>query len=217
MIQKKIIGYEALLRWNNPDYLNVPIIDVIRLAESKGYIHDIGRFVLVEAVNQLKRLNEVDPQLYMCVNVSPLQLQNQAFLECALNSLSNIRFNPKNLMIEMTESAAMLDIEAKQEILFKLKELGFRIAIDDFGTGYSSLIYIAKLPIDTIKIDREFISKIETDEYPRALIISILSIAKSLNLTVIAEGVETQDQAIALLNIGCEVIQGYYISKPVLL
>ena len=217
MSQKKIIGYEALLRWNNPDYRNVPIIDVIRLAESKGYIHDIGRFVLVEAVKQLKRLNEVNPQLYMCVNVSPLQLQNQGFLECALSSLRDIRFNPKNLMIEMTESAAMLDIEAKQEILFKLKELGFRIAIDDFGTGYSSLIYIAKLPIDTIKIDREFISKIESDEYPRALIISILSIAKSLNLTVIAEGVETQDQAIALLNIGCEVIQGYYISKPVLL
>jgi diguanylate cyclase (GGDEF)-like protein len=217
MSQKKIIGYEALLRWNNPDYQNIPIINVIKLAETKGYIHDIGRFVLKEASKQLKRLNEVDPSLYMCVNVSPLQLQNQGFYECALTSLREIRFDPKNLMIEMTESAAMLDIDAKQDILFKLKDLGFKIAIDDFGTGYSSLIYIAKLPIDTIKIDREFISKIESDEYPRALIISILSIAKSLNLTVIAEGVETQDQALALQAIGCEVIQGYYISKPVLL
>jgi diguanylate cyclase (GGDEF)-like protein len=217
MSQKKIIGYEALLRWNNPDYQNIPIINVIKLAETKGYIHDIGRFVLRVAAKQLKRLNEVDPNLYMCVNVSPLQLQNQGFYECALTSLREIRFNPKNLMIEMTESAAMLDIDAKQDILLKLKNFGFRIAIDDFGTGYSSLIYIAKLPIDTIKIDREFISKVESDEYPRALIISILSIAKSLNLTVIAEGVETQEQALALQSIGCEIIQGYYISKPILL
>jgi len=217
MNHKKIIGYEALLRWNNTDFQNKPIIDVIKIAESKGYIHDIGRFVFLEATKQLKHLNVIDPHLFMCVNVSPLQLQNQGFLECASNLLREIQFNPKNLVIEMTESAAILDVEAKQEILFNLKEIGFRIAIDDFGTGYSSLIYIAKLPIDTIKIDREFISKIETEEFPRALIISILSIAKSLNLSVIAEGVETKEQAIALQNIGCEIIQGYYIAKPVIL
>lgn len=217
MIQKKIIGYEVLLRWNNAEFQNIPIIDVIKLAESKGYIHDIGRFVFLEATSQLKHLNQEDPHLYMCVNVSPLQLQNQGFLEYASNLLREIQFNPKNLVIEMTETAAILDIEAKQEILFNLKEKGFRIAIDDFGTGYSSLIYIAKLPIDIIKIDREFISKIEIEEFPRVLIISILSIAKSLNLTVVAEGVETKDQAMILHNMGCEIIQGYYISKPVIL
>ncbi len=212
--ESKIKGYEALLRWNHPKYSIVPIIEVIRLAESKGLIQDIGRFVFLEAATKLKALNEHDPTLSIGVNISPIQLQNQTFIDNALLALSHIKFNPQNLVIEITEGATVLDSEEKQNILNRLKSLGFRIAIDDFGSGYSSLLYITKLPIDTIKIDREFIQKIECDDFARVLIVSIISIAKTLNLSVIAEGVETQAQAQELQNLGCDLIQGYYISKP---
>lgn len=214
MGEAKIKGYEALLRWNHPKYSIVPIIEVIRLAESKGLIQDIGKFVFLEAASKLKALNEHDPNLSIAVNLSPIQLQNQFFIENAMLALSQIKFNPNNLVIEITEGATVLDSEEKQNILNRLKSLGFRIAIDDFGSGYSSLLYITKLPVDTIKIDRDFIQKIECDDYAKVLVVSIISIAKTLNLSVIAEGVETLEQAQALQNLGCELIQGYYISKP---
>jgi diguanylate cyclase (GGDEF)-like protein len=214
MGEQKIKGYEALLRWNHPKYAIVPIIDVIRLAESKGLIQDIGHFVFLEAATKLRSLNEHDPNLSIAVNLSPIQLQNQTFIDRALLALSQVKFNPHNLVIEITEGATVLDSEEKQNILNRLKSLGFRIAIDDFGSGYSSLLYITKLPIDTIKIDRDFIQKIECDDFSRVLVVSIISIAKTLNLTVIAEGVETLAQAQVLQNLGCELIQGYYISKP---
>jgi diguanylate cyclase (GGDEF)-like protein len=214
MGESRIKGYEALLRWNHPKYSIVPIIEVIRLAESKGLIQDIGRFVFLEAATKLKALNEHDPTLSIAVNLSPIQLQNHLFVENAMQTLSHIKFNPHNLIIEITEGATVLDSEDKQDILNRLKSLGFRIAIDDFGSGYSSLLYITKLPVDTIKIDRDFIQKIECDDFSRVLVVSIISIAKTLNLSVIAEGVETQEQAEALQKLGCELIQGYYISKP---
>jgi diguanylate cyclase (GGDEF)-like protein len=214
MGEAKIKGYEALLRWNHPKYSIVPIIEVIRLAESKGLIQDIGKFVFIEAANKLKALNEQDPTLTIAVNLSPIQLQNHSFIDTAMLALSSIKFNPNNLVIEITEGATVLDSEEKQNILNRLKSIGFRIAIDDFGSGYSSLLYITKLPIDTIKIDRDFIQKIECDDYAKVLVVSIISIAKTLNLSVIAEGVETLEQAQTLQNLGCELIQGYYISKP---
>lgn len=212
--ENKTVGYEALLRWNHPVYRNVPILDIIQMAERIGYIQDIGRFVLRQAAQKLKDLNQVNPNLSVSINVSALQLQNTKFIEYAGTLVDEIGFTASNLIVEITESATMLDVEDKKDILGQLKSLGFQVAIDDFGTGYSSLIYIAKLPLDMIKIDREFISKLEFDEYARVLIVSILSIAKTLNLRVVAEGVETIDQVKALEALGCQLIQGYYISKP---
>ena len=212
--REKISGYEALLRWNHPKYAITPIIDVIKLAESKGLIHDIGRFVLLEAATALKQLNEQDPSIFISINVSPLQLQNQSFVETCANAITQINFNPNNLTIEITEGSSMLDADEKLDLLLRLKKLGFRIAMDDFGSGYSSLLYIAKLPIDVIKIDRDFINKIDCDDFARVLIVSIISIASTLKLSVVAEGVETQVQADTLRQLGCDFIQGYLISKP---
>lgn len=212
--REKISGYEALLRWNHPKYAIIPIIDVIKLAESKGLIHDIGRFVLLEAATALKQLNDKDPSIFISINVSPLQLQNQSFVDSCASAINQVNFNPNNLTIEITEGANMLDADEKVDLLLRLKALGFRIAMDDFGSGYSSLLYIAKLPIDVIKIDRDFINKIDCDDFARVLIVSIISIASTLKLSVVAEGVETQVQADTLRQLGCDFIQGYLISKP---
>jgi diguanylate cyclase (GGDEF)-like protein len=214
VVQETVVGYEALLRWKHPFYQTVPIIDVINVAERTGIIHELGYFVLVEAAKQLKRLNVNHPKLKMSINVSPFQLQNRRFVDHVAQLVQDIGFMPQNFVLEVTESATMLDMEEKKDILERLKKLGFMIAIDDFGTGYSSLIYISKLPIDMIKIDRDFVSKIEYDEYSKVLIVSILSIAKALNYHVIAEGVETQAQADALKQLGCVYLQGYLISRP---
>ena len=214
MSLQKICGYEALLRWNHPKYSIVPIIDVIKIIESKGLIHEVSKLILSEVTLKLNKLNDVDPKLSIAINVSPLQLQNNILYDALLETIKQSTINPHNLVLEITEGATVLDSDEKQTILRRLKSLGVRIAIDDFGSGYSSLLYITKLPIDTIKIDREFIQKIECDDFAKVLIVSILSIASTLNLTVIAEGVETSQQADALRELNCDLIQGYFISKP---
>lgn len=212
--KNKTIGYEALLRWNHPHYSNIPISEIISLAESNGQIISIGQFVFTEALLKLKTLNRHDPDLFVSINVSALQLQNSQFVDFVSKRLLITGVNPKNVTIEITESATMLDVNDKRILLNQLRDLGISISIDDFGTGYSSLIYISKLPIHTIKIDKDFIQKVLIDDYAKTLITSILSIAKTLDLKVIAEGVESKEQLDAIYDLGCNLIQGYYIAKP---
>ena len=211
---KKIKGYEALLRWNHPKYKNIGIDQIIKLAESNGMIVKIGQWAINQACKDLIMMRKDNLELTMSVNISPIQLRNSAFLTNLKAILDQTGCEPKDIQFEITEHTAMLDIESKRLMLDKIKELGVDFSMDDFGTGYSSLIYISQLPINSIKIDKSFVQKILDDEYSKTLVLAIITLANSLNLDVVAEGVETQEQFDLLVNMGCHYIQGYYISTP---
>jgi diguanylate cyclase (GGDEF)-like protein len=214
-IKQEIVGYEALLRWNHPTYQFIPISTVIETAETNGSIVEIGEWVFRKAVTALSQLHKEDPTLFMSINVSPIQLLSENFLSFIHHSILTVKIPASSIAIEITENTTMLDVASKKIILSKIKEMGFTISIDDFGTGYSSLNYLSNLPIDTVKIDKQFIQSITTDEYSRTLIAAVIAIVKTLNLSVIAEGVETIEQLNLLHKMGCSIIQGYIISKPI--
>lgn len=214
-LQQRVVGYEALLRWNHPDYQLIPISTIIEIAETNGLITQIGEWVFKNAVFKLNELHQKDNSLFMSINVSPLQLISDGFLTMLEDTLKTASVPPAKIVIEITERLTMLDVSDKKVILTSIKKMGVHISVDDFGTGYSSLSYISQLPIDTIKIDRQFIQQIAVDDYSRTLVTAIISIAKTLNLSVIGEGVETDVQLKILQELGCSIIQGYIISKPI--
>jgi diguanylate cyclase (GGDEF)-like protein len=214
-LQQKIIGYEALLRWNHPLYKSIPIGTVIEIAETNGLINEIGAWVFEAALTKLSQLHKNDPTLAVSINVSPLQLISDGFLSYVKTIIKKLDVPTSKIIIEITENTTMLDVLDKIVILNQIRELGLSIAIDDFGTGYSSLNYLSQLPVDIVKIDKQFIDRVTIDNYTHTLIGSVVSIAKSLNLMVVAEGVETQEQLNELQRLGCTIIQGYLISKPI--
>lgn len=207
-------GFETLLRWNHPIYYKESIQTIITIAENNSQIIEIGRYILNEAIMELKRLNQKYPELILALNVSALQLRDTNFITFLKNRIKIIGVKPENLCIELTESIAMDDVEVKLMDLHQIKAIGCRIAIDDFGTGYSSLSYLSRFPIDHIKIDKSFIQKMMNDESTRQLVSSMIILAHNLKLKVVAEGVETEEQVEVLKAYGCDLIQGYYISKP---
>jgi diguanylate cyclase (GGDEF)-like protein len=211
---KQIKGYEALLRWNHPTYKNIGIDQIIKLAESNGMIVKIGQWVITQACKDLIMIRKDNLGLTMSINISPMQLRNSSFLSNLNLIFDQTGCDPKDIQFEITEHTAMLDIESKRLMLDKIKELGVVFSMDDFGTGYSSLIYISQLPINSIKIDKSFIQKMLEDDYSKTLILAIITLANSLYLDVVAEGVETQEQFDMLVNMGCHYVQGYYISTP---
>ena len=214
---REIVGVEALIRWRSPEIGLVPPMAFVPLLEETGLILEAGRWALRRAL--------VDQQAWraaglrvprVAVNVSSIQLRQRNFVEVVEAEVVEARLGPAEVPIdlEITESRIMDDIEANIGKLRRLRELGVGIAIDDFGTGYSSLAYLAKLPVQVLKIDRTFIIRMLEDEEAMALVQTILSLARALRLTVVAEGVETEEQADVLATLGCEQIQGYFISKP---
>lgn len=213
---KKIKASEALIRWSNVDFGQIGIPYVIELAERNGDIIEIGKFVLETACLQnIKWHAEGFENHVISVNVSPLQFEDSRFLDIVCEVLESTKMDPRFLEIEITETNAMLKVEEKIEKMRRLKEMGIKIAIDDFGTGYSSLSYFTKFPIDTLKIDRSFINGMLHDDNAKSIVIMIVNMAKAMNISTTAEGVETIEQYKMLESIGADRIQGYLISKPV--
>lgn len=214
---RRLTGFEALVRWNHPERGMVPPDKFIPVAEETGLILPLGKWVLREACRQMSEWQEnyaIAPRLTIAVNVSFEQMAEKSIVEEVNGVLRDTGLAPGALRLEMTESAVMKDPSETIETLRRLKELGLAIEIDDFGTGYSSLSYLSCLPIDTVKIDRSFIRELDTQEDRAEIVRTILELARSLHLDVVAEGVETEAQLGRLDGLGCQRAQGYLFSKP---
>jgi diguanylate cyclase (GGDEF)-like protein len=211
-------GFEALIRWDHPVRGMIPPDRFIPLAEETGLIVDLGRWVISEACRKLKDWQDCYPQaaqLTMSVNVSIRQFAKPGLVEHISDMLDQNGLSPSCLKIEITESVIMQDTTHIVGELTRLRALGVKIAIDDFGTGYSSLSYLRSMPIDHLKIDRSFISGSQESQENDQIVQSIISLAKSLGLTVIAEGVETRNQLEKLRALHCDNAQGFMFSRPV--
>jgi diguanylate cyclase (GGDEF)-like protein/PAS domain S-box-containing protein len=212
----KLVGVEALVRWNHPERGQIPPDAFIPLAEQTGLIHQLGRFVLREACHQGRRWLDASPAtpLSIGVNISGKQLQRAEFLAEVREILEESGLPPKALVLEMTESVLMDDTDGSALALAELKSMGIRIAIDDFGTGYSSLSYLHRFPVDILKIDRSFVERLSGVHAEESLVQSIVQLAQTLHLETIAEGIEDHGQLLALRRLGCQVAQGYHFGRP---
>ena len=214
MASRKLSGAEALLRWQHPERGLVSPADFIPIAEESGLIVPMGEWVLLEARRQNAAWAAQGlPNVKIAVNVSPRQF-HQGKLAQAVKSAIATSGSAQYLQLELTESSIMHDPESAIRVLQELKALGVKLSIDDFGTGYSSLSYLNKLPLDELKIDRSFLAAIKNPDDPVALVDAIIAMAHSLGLTVVAEGVETQEQFDYLARRSCQEAQGFLISKP---
>ncbi len=211
----EIVSNEALLRWDNERYSNLPIPVVIEFAERKGYIEDIGSWVLKEACRQNKQWQD-EGLGFTCisVNISVIQIEKPDFVDRVKEALKFSNLSPEYLELEITETVDMGNVNEKLEKMLQLKELGIKISVDDFGTGYSSLSYFTKFPIDTLKIDKSFVSDMMNDANDMTIIDTIINMAKAMNVAVTAEGVETKEHMEKLRSMGADKIQGYYVGKP---
>jgi len=212
----KIIGMEALVRWQHPTMGIVSPDKFIPLAESTGLIIELDRYVMRTAMTQIVQWHKegLTPGI-LAMNLAVKQLEREDFLSIFKELMDETNCKPELLELEVTEGQIMMHPE---EAIVKLKEisdLGIELAVDDFGTGYSSLAYLKRLPIDKLKIDQAFIHDLPDDEEDAGITKAVIALAKSLNLKVIAEGVETEEQRDFLVKNGCENIQGYFYSKPV--
>lgn len=211
---KNITGMEALLRWHNTNIGAIEPDEFIAIAEETGQVNEIGSWVLKEACEQARRWQIRNYNIPISVNISARQFQQQGLYKTIANVLAETQLPPELLELEITETMLLDDPDSAITTLAQLKEMGVRISVDDFGTGYSSLSYLKKLPIDSLKIDRAFIKDLAQDKDDEAITHAIISLAKNLNLSVIAEGVETYEQFNFLMNAGCEQVQGFLIAQP---
>ena len=215
----EIVGVEALIRWRHPQHGLILPGQFIQIAEDCGLIVPIGAWVLREACKQAKAWQDSGfPPLPVAVNISAAQFRRKDFLESLAGILKDTGLAARYLELELTESVLMLDENATVSMLKALKAMGAQLAIDDFGTGFSSLSYLKRFPIDTLKIDQSFmhdITKAMDNLDDAALVTAVIGLGKSLNLCVIAEGVETHEQLVFLQNQGCSEGQGFYFSQPV--
>lgn len=211
-----IAGVEALIRWTHPIRGSVSPGQFIPVAEDCGLILPIGAWVLREACMQARAWADRGlPKMTMAVNVSAMQFEQESFLDDLFTVLGETGLDPGSLELELTERALMKRADLAASILSTLRGKGIRVAVDDFGTGYSSLSYLRKFPLDALKIDQSFVSQITTIPDETVIITAIISMSRSLNLQVIAEGVETEDQLEFLKAHQCDQAQGYYFSRPV--
>ncbi len=216
--QGNVMGFEALVRWHHPTRGLILPGEFIPRAEETGLIVALGRWVLEEACRQMRRWElefPHDPPMTLSVNLSARQLLEGDIGEAVEEILKRTGFDPRNLHLEITESVIMHRPDLVTVVLSRLKELGIRVSIDDFGTGYSSLSYLHLFPVDTLKIDRSFVNSMNLLGKQRRIVETILMLAKNLGMEVIAEGVEGEDQRLALDNLGCGMAQGYLFSKAV--
>lgn len=210
-----LVGVETLLRWQHPQFGLLEPQQFIDLAEETDLIIPIGEWVFENACKTLAswQARGVDVGDFS-INVSPSQLKRKNFVPWALSRVEHYKIDPKQLVLEITESALMEDVDHSLDVLTEIKRAGIHIAVDDFGTGYSSLSYLRRFPIDILKIDREFVRDIVSEPNELPLIHGVISIAKSLRMKVVAEGVETPEQLEFLSEHGCDVVQGFLLSKP---
>nr|WP_246860776.1 bifunctional diguanylate cyclase/phosphodiesterase [Noviherbaspirillum sp. UKPF54] len=211
----RVIGAEALIRWHSAARGMVSPGDFIPLAEESGLIIAIGEWVLRTACAQNVAWQRAGhPPLPIAVNLSPRQLARDDIVDVVADALQSAGLEPRWLELEITENDVMRDVDKSLATLIRLKQLGVKISIDDFGTGYSSLNYLKRFPVDTLKIDRSFVSDIAADADDAAIVKAVISLAHILNLNVVAEGVETDGQRRFLVENGCDEVQGYYFGRP---
>ncbi|BAU66338.1 diguanylate cyclase/phosphodiesterase [Stanieria sp. NIES-3757] len=216
VMTNQIVKMEALLRWQNRQLGFVSPQNFIPLAEENGTIVPIGEWVLKTACAQNKLWQEMGLlPIKMSVNLSVRQFQQPNLVSTIINVLQQTQLAPSSLELEITESVTMRDVELAKTILKEFNEMGIALSLDDFGTGYSSLGYLKQFPFHTLKIDRSFIKDLTASSQDLAIVNAIIALGKGLNLTVVAEGVETEEIKNLLKNMGCEYIQGYFFSKPV--
>lgn len=214
--RRRVIGVEALIRWEHPEFGQVPPEKFIRLAEETDLIVALGQWVLDSACIQMRTwLDAGLPPMRMSVNLASRQFRAGNLVETVVASLAAARLNPRFLDVELTEGTLLSDLEETRRALERLRDLGVTVSIDDFGTGYSSLGYLTQLPIDTLKIDRSFIADGLTNRDGIAVSSAIIGLAKTLRLDVIAEGVDKEEQLRFLGELGCNRIQGFLISRPI--
>jgi EAL domain-containing protein (putative c-di-GMP-specific phosphodiesterase class I) len=216
MTSRRIEGVEALLRWNCPDRGPVSAAQFIPVAEESGHIVPLGYWILEQACKSLRQWRDDDlPVVPVAVNVSARQFQQADFPQRVFRILSDYGIDPGLIELELTEGLLVVDTEGARQCLQDLKEIGVRISIDDFGTGHSCLAYLRKFPLDVLKIDRSFVAEIGDGEDAAIIIKAIISLARSLNLDVVAEGVENAAQAEFLVESGCHVAQGFLYGRPI--
>jgi diguanylate cyclase (GGDEF)-like protein/PAS domain S-box-containing protein len=212
---QRICGVEALLRWVHPERGMVSPADFIPIAEQSGYIRSIGAWVLETACTEAATWDVSHNTSYISVNVSAPQLTDPRFIDIVLDVLERTSLPPRRLLLEITESMLIDDSDHASAVLARLREMGIRIAIDDFGTGYSSLSYLRQLCVDVVKIDQSFVRDLGSNADHQALTRTILALAEGLDMTAIAEGVETDCEYAELSRLGCSYVQGYLFSRPV--
>jgi EAL domain-containing protein (putative c-di-GMP-specific phosphodiesterase class I) len=212
----RIIGWEALARWQHSERGTIPPAVFIPIAEETGMIVSLGRWILECACRQAQRWLEImdGDSLTMNVNVAARQFQDPDLITDVASILEQTGLPPRCLKLEITESAVMEDADTAERTLRNLKQLGVQVAIDDFGTGYSSLAYLKRFPVDTLKIDRSFVDRLGQDAQDTAIVRSIIALAQALEMNVTAEGIETASQQAQLQLLGCDVGQGYLFGRP---
>ena len=213
---RKVVGFEALLRWNSKEHGVIPPARFIPLAERRGLIQLIGQWVIEEACRFARKIADGGhPEVHVAVNVSPRQLSAEDFVDRIRKSIDEAGIAPEQLEVEITENVLLESLEDSTAKLIELSALGVRLSLDDFGTGYSSLTYLRNLPVGTLKIDKTFIDRMLDGKVEEGFIRSIVDMAHVLDLNVVAEGVETEAQLAKLAQFGCDCVQGYVFSKPV--
>jgi diguanylate cyclase (GGDEF)-like protein len=213
LADRRILGAEALLRWTHPPWGDVAPVDFIPIAERSGLIVPIGQWVMDTACNDMLSLQR-DHGLYVSVNVAARQLIGRRFAEWVEEVLTRTGLPPRALMVEVTESALMDDVAPIRLALDRLRAQGVRVAIDDFGTGYSSLARLQVLPVDMIKLDRAFVSNLDVRPQARGMAAAVLQMSVAIGAAIVAEGVETEAEADALLDLGYDVAQGFLLARP---
>jgi EAL domain-containing protein (putative c-di-GMP-specific phosphodiesterase class I) len=212
----KLVGVEALIRWNDPLRGMVPPGRFIPILEETGLIYGVGRWALRKAIDDYLSWRSAGlPAIRIAVNVSPLQLRNRGFIGEIKEAIGIDPHAAAGLELEITEGVIMEDVKHSIATLQAIRAMGVTIAIDDFGTGFSSLGYLARLPVDTLKIDRSFVIDMTGGPQGLALVSTIISLAHALKLKVVAEGVETEEQSRLLRLLSCDEMQGFLFSKPV--
>jgi predicted signal transduction protein with EAL and GGDEF domain len=210
---RHIIGSEALLRWTHPEKGNIPPVDFIHVAEKSGLIVPIGQWVMRSACSTMAPLN-TECGVYIAVNVSVRQLVGDLFAAWVEDVLARTRLAPSALVVEVTETALMDDIGLVRSAFHRLRSHGVKVSIDDFGTGYSSLARLQRLPVDVIKLDRAFVTDVDSRPEARAMAAAILQVSAAIGAGIVAEGIETEAEAATLLDLGYTTAQGYLFGRP---
>lgn len=214
LAENRIENYEALLRWNSAKLGLVPPDRFIRVAEEMGLITDLGKFVLEESCDFIKYMAERGRKVGVSVNVSAVELNREDYVTTFIKIIKESGVNPSQIGLELTESIFISNLIKVQRILQIISGYGIHILLDDFGTGYSSLNYLQNFPVNTLKIDKSFIDRIQDSEKDRVMIRAIIDIAQANGMDIVAEGVEKEGQLEILREMKCNAIQGYLISKP---
>jgi EAL domain-containing protein (putative c-di-GMP-specific phosphodiesterase class I) len=213
----QLIGAEALVRWNHPTRGLLAPMEFIGVAETTGLIVPLGRQVVRKATGQAqewRRTGLVDKDFYVSVNLSALQLQEPDLVDDISHALDDSGLPPEALVLEVTESALIKNLDLTLPRLHALRCLGVRLAVDDFGTGYSSLSYLADLPVNFVKIDKSFVDRVARDAEGSAMVRGVIDLSRALGFTCIAEGVERENQRSVLDELGCDNVQGFLFARP---